>query len=247
LKKTGIIAIIVSGLFSVLCISVAPGAFAAGGGAGPISERPVVDVTFDESTHVVTIWGAKSIPKTDICGQYGYANTHECIDGWPGMIFRGYAGAFGPQRVPDPGGFDHWMQESRKGMTPVQFANYLVGSEEFKARYGTVFDGDFVTLLYGNVLNRDVDVSGYSHHYSDLQSGLMSRAQLFVGFTESAENKGRTWDVVNYRIELRNAGWDLSSGEVVETYVNECYGFDAPAYCYEPWVNDDPEPIYAQV
>ena len=43
--------------------------------------------------------------------------------------------------------------------------------------------------LYRNVLNRELDQSGYDYWVGNLNNGTETRYELLLGFAESAENK----------------------------------------------------------
>ena len=65
-----------------------------------------------------------------------------------------------------------------------------MGSDEFKLRYGeTVSDNQYVKTLYINVLNRDLDQSGYDYWVGSLSNGIEQRHEVLLGFAESTENK----------------------------------------------------------
>ena len=69
-------------------------------------------------------------------------------------------------------------------------ASSFLGSAEFAERYGSdVTDESFVNTLYKNVLGRDADTSGSNYWVGQLTSGLETRAEVLLGFAESAENK----------------------------------------------------------
>jgi hypothetical protein len=67
-------------------------------------------------------------------------------------------------------------------------ANGFVGSTEFQTTYGNLSNTDFVTLLYANVLHRAPDTTGLNNWVGMLNSGQDTRAQVVVGFSESAEH-----------------------------------------------------------
>jgi serralysin len=69
-----------------------------------------------------------------------------------------------------------------------QVAANFVASPEFAAKYGSLDDAQFVTLLYENALHREPDVAGLAFHVANLEGG-MSRADVLVAFSESPENQ----------------------------------------------------------
>src|SRR5206468_12810832 len=59
------------------------------------------------------------------------------------------------------------------------------------ARYGaSLSDSQFVTRMYENILLRQPDSGGLSAWVGQLSSGTMTRAQVALGFLQSAEFAG---------------------------------------------------------
>lgn len=89
-------------------------------------------------------------------------------------------------REPDLGGLDFWVHRHATGTKLSKIAASFAGSSEFATAYGTVDDASFVTLVYGNVLQRKPDPAGLAHWTAKLEGG-MSRGDLMVAFSESSE------------------------------------------------------------
>lgn len=95
-------------------------------------------------------------------------------------------------RVPDSLGMENWAMRLDSGAFSLgQVANAFVASAEFTNRYGALDNGSFVDLLYENVLDREADTNGREAWTGRLESG-MSRAEVVMGFSESAEFKAST-------------------------------------------------------
>lgn len=110
------------------------------------------------------------------------------INGDPGEAYRLYQAAFG--RTPDKAGLGYWIEAMDKGVTLAQAAAGFVDSAEFVKLYGAnSTDAQFVTALYQNVLHRPLDSAGYDFWVQSLHSS--SRADVLVGFSESAENQAQ--------------------------------------------------------
>ncbi|UGQ48639.1 DUF4214 domain-containing protein [Massilia endophytica] len=108
------------------------------------------------------------------------------LDGAAGQIYRLYETAF--VRAPDTPGMGHWLRAQERGVSLQSITYDFIHSEEFKSIYGAnQSDADFVTLLYRNALHREPDTAGLNFHVANLQAG-MSREQVLIGFSESAEN-----------------------------------------------------------
>lgn len=114
-------------------------------------------------------------------------------DGPAGTVYRLYRAYF--LREPDAAGFEHWLGRYRAGQPLVSIADAFSASAEFRGRYGSVSDGAFVELVYGNVLGRTPDLDGLRYWLGRLLSGT-SRGQLMIGFSDSAEFRASTADGV---------------------------------------------------
>ena len=76
--------------------------------------------------------------------------------------------------------------------------NYFI-SDEFKQRYGeNISNAKYVETLYNNVLGRNYDQEGYDYWLGNLNSGLETRYELLLGFSESAENKGLFTEITGF-------------------------------------------------
>lgn len=96
-------------------------------------------------------------------------------------------------RLPDPGGFDYWVNYMRRGATLAQVSAAFAASPEFVARYGALSQSGFVDLIYRNVLGRPADLGGLTYWVGQLVNGLRDRGSVMLGFSESAEHVRATW------------------------------------------------------
>lgn len=105
-------------------------------------------------------------------------------------------------RQPDTAGLAYWWDGVNHGRSLPRIANLFASSDEFVRRYGELDDGEFVDLVYRNVLGREADPEGRAHWVGELSSGARTRGTVMVGFSESQENKAlqapRTNVVVTY-------------------------------------------------
>lgn len=100
--------------------------------------------------------------------------------------YRLYQAAFA--RQPDEAGLMVQVGVLNAGLPLLGLAAAFLTTDEFKAKYGvSATDADFVTAMYRNVLGRTPDAGGLSVQVDALAHGL-SRAQMLVNFSESAEN-----------------------------------------------------------
>lgn len=90
-------------------------------------------------------------------------------------------------RLPDPAGLAGWVAAYESGTSLATIAGAFVASAEFQARYGALSNQAFVEQLYRFCLNREGDSAGIAGWVNTLNSGT-SRAQVVIGFSESAEH-----------------------------------------------------------
>ncbi len=150
------------------------------------------DVTITRGGDVLTVAGKAAVDGTDTLTsverlQFFDVSLAFDTDGSAGQIYRLYQAAF--DRAPDLEGLGSWISAMDQGLALSQVATGFVGSAEFQSLYGAhPTDAQFVTLLYGNVLDRAPDPAGYSYWTDQLAHG-MSREQVLIGFSESVENQ----------------------------------------------------------
>jgi hypothetical protein len=94
-------------------------------------------------------------------------------------------------RVPDAGGLQFWTNHLRAGVPLQALADGFTAAPEFQARYGTPNDAEFTGLLYRNVLDREGEPGGMAFWTGILQSFAATRAEVVVGFSESAEHAAK--------------------------------------------------------
>jgi ELWxxDGT repeat protein len=104
------------------------------------------------------------------------------------FVARLYDTALG--RLPDVQGLDAWRAQLDAGtITVADMVNGFTASDEFAARYGTnVSTSAFVELLYVNTLDRASDAAGKANWVNVIDGDAMSRADVVLGFSESAEH-----------------------------------------------------------
>ena len=106
-----------------------------------------------------------------------------------GEMFRLYNAAFA--RFPDADGLKYWIDEFSSGRnTRRVVSKSFLASSEFEERYGAnITHETYVKNLYLNVLNRELDQSGYDYWVGNLNNGVEQRYEVLLGFSESDENK----------------------------------------------------------
>lgn len=108
------------------------------------------------------------------------------IIGHAGEAYRLYQAAL--DRLPDEKGLAGWIKYLDDGFSLFNAAELFISSFEFTSRYGSLNSEAFVDQLYRNVLGRAGEPEGFRGWVDGLVNGL-TRAQVVVGFSESAENQ----------------------------------------------------------
>jgi hypothetical protein len=122
-----------------------------------------------------------------------------------GVAYRIYQAAF--DRTPDIGGLSFWTKWLDDGKTdPFNMAGRFIDSNEFRALYGssTPANGDFLTKVYQNVLDRLPDQGGYDFWVSRLNNNTFSQAEVLARFSDSDENRANVAPSIANGIVLNN-------------------------------------------
>ena|SRR5215207_843000 len=90
-------------------------------------------------------------------------------------------------RKPDDLGLTFWTNSLRAGTGLDDLAEVFVASPEFRDRYGDLGTGEFVSLLYRNVLDREADAAGQAFWTDAIASGRADRDDVVLAFSESPE------------------------------------------------------------
>jgi hypothetical protein len=103
-------------------------------------------------------------------------------------------------RHPDRSGLQYWIGQRASGKGLFWIANFFASSAEFRTRYGSLSDRQFVELVYTNVLGRLGEQSGMDFWTAELASGRRTRGAVMVGFSESSEYRLRSAIPVNLSV-----------------------------------------------
>jgi hypothetical protein len=90
-------------------------------------------------------------------------------------------------RIPEVAGLKYWIGARRGGRSLPSVSDFFASSSEFKNRYGTLTDAQFVDLVYQNVLGRLPDSAGASFWTGQLSGKRRTRGGVMLGFSESPE------------------------------------------------------------
>jgi Glucose / Sorbosone dehydrogenase/Domain of unknown function (DUF4214) len=111
------------------------------------------------------------------------------FDASAGAVTRLYLAAFA--RLPDLGGWQFFSRElANAGQTLVALSTQFAQSEEFRARYGSLSDAQYVGQLYRNVLGREADADGLSFWIG--QVAQIGRGGMLAAFSQSSEFAANT-------------------------------------------------------
>ncbi len=99
-----------------------------------------------------------------------------------GHVARLYRAIF--DRPPDCEGARYWMwsPQSRRDVVEI-----FAGSPEFRSRYGSTTDAEFVDLLYRNVLARSPDPKGAAYWIGRLDAPEVERADVVLEWIDTPE------------------------------------------------------------
>ncbi len=95
-------------------------------------------------------------------------------------------------RLPDEAGLITWRNAMAGGTTLLQVATTFLASAEGQAMYGGLSNAQFVDKLYLTALNRAGDTGGVAAYLAGLNAGTITREQMLVEFSESAEHRAIT-------------------------------------------------------
>ena len=105
-----------------------------------------------------------------------------------GGVTRLYSALF--LRNPDTSGLTYWWDQVTGRRSLQRIANIMASTPEFKDRYGSLDEGQYVDLVYQNVLHRSPDAAGRAFWVGELSSGRRTRGEVMVGFSEGSEYRG---------------------------------------------------------
>lgn len=94
-------------------------------------------------------------------------------------------------RDPDLAGAEYWMERFDDGASVDQIAFAFAVSEEFRLRYGTTSDADFVSIVYENVLGRTPDADGFGYWTGLLDGTSAKRVNVVRWISASSEFIGQ--------------------------------------------------------
>lgn len=111
------------------------------------------------------------------------------IDGIGGQSYRVYKAAF--DRDPDTEGLGFWIAQMDGGMDLIEVSARFIDSDEFRSLYGVnPTNGEYLSALYNNVLDRDPDQSGFDWWLDQMVNNPEKTwEKMLADFSESPENQ----------------------------------------------------------
>lgn len=157
----------------------------------PQLRRALISVAMTVSTLVAATLTPSAPARAD--SQPGVGITRSTSKATPAendSVYRLYRAYF--LREPDASGQSYWAGQYASGRLSLPaISEFFARSAEFSRRYGSLNDGEFVGLIYRNVLGRTADQPGETFWVQRLRGGL-SRGSVMVGFSESPEFQRKT-------------------------------------------------------
>lgn len=96
-------------------------------------------------------------------------------------------------RLPDFEGYTFWHGRLNEGWGLLRASRFFSDSPEYRATYGDADFGDFLDILYREVLGREPDLTGKAFWLDALENDpRVDRATIVAFFTDSAELRGMT-------------------------------------------------------
>jgi len=100
-------------------------------------------------------------------------------------------------RIPNTEGLDYWVDQKLSGAKDTDaISNNFANTAEFKSRYGSLSNSQFVELIYQNVMGRPPAASGLAFWTQELDAGRKTRGSVMTNFSESGEYKAKTLNEV---------------------------------------------------
>lgn len=115
-------------------------------------------------------------------------------------VVRLFSAYFG--RLPDKGGLDYWTTKYRNGTPLTTVSDNFATSNEFKTKYGSLKNRDFVLRIYTDVLKRNADPSGVAYWTKKLDTGT-TRGKVMTNFSESNEYKRKAAPTTDLVLPMR--------------------------------------------
>ena len=117
-------------------------------------------------------------------------------------VLRLYDAAF--DRGADNTGMVGWLDALGRGLTLTDIAVSFSQSAEFMARYNGTTNDQFVREMYRFSLGREGDASGIAGWVNLLNGGQLTRPQILIQFSESAEHRAQMASAVNAGVWIQD-------------------------------------------
>ena len=145
------------------------------------------DAIFADGT--VILQGVGRLRNNDTAVSLHYNNDDD-------QVYRLYKAAF--DREPDAVGLGFWIYKADQDMNLIEMSSRFIDSNEFRSLYGiSPSNGEFITKVYENVLDRTPEQSGYDWWLDELTNNPEKTwEKVLADFSESWENKNGTRELI---------------------------------------------------
>ena len=184
------------------------------GGADSLDGRAGIDIAVYSGTrasHTVTTsaTGLRVVDITGLDGTDSLNNVERLQFSDESLAFDVAAGAGQAyrlyqvfDRIPGKAELGSWIAAMDGGLTLPQVAHAFVVSPEFETLYGVnPTNAQLVDALYSHTLHRPAEAAGQAYWINQLTSGLQTKDQVLVGFSESTENQAALVGVMQLGVE----------------------------------------------
>ena len=127
------------------------------------------------------------------------------MDSTIGRVIEAYLAFFG--RIPDRAGLEYWVSEIDSGN--ISFSNMLGNwwneQEETKEKFGeeSLTPENFITVVYVNMLGREVDESGLNYWVAEVQNSVISENMIIEAIINAVKSgNGEDNQALNNRVEV---------------------------------------------
>lgn len=134
---------------------------------------------------------AEAMAAYDNCREAPVNPAFDVADPSSASVYRLYCAYF--LRYPDSAGYQYWLDIHATGQMDLrQISDFFSASQEFVLTYSSLTNGEFIDLVYRNVMERAPDREGYEYWLRLMDDGRVTRGYLMLFFSDSNEFRMKT-------------------------------------------------------